>query len=49
MRSRTGEFRWFLSRALPIRDERGEIVRWFGTNTDVEEIRQARFQAEKVG
>ncbi len=46
LRSKTGEFRWFLSRALPIRDEQGKIVRWFGTNTDVEELRQARLQAE---
>ncbi len=37
LRRADGEFRWFLSRALPIRDERGEVVRWFGTNTDVTE------------
>jgi PAS domain S-box-containing protein len=48
LRSRTGEFRWFLSRALPIRDAEGKIVRWFGTNTDVEELRQARLQAEQA-
>ena len=28
-------YRWFLSRALPIRDDAGNIVRWFGTHTDV--------------
>jgi signal transduction histidine kinase/CheY-like chemotaxis protein len=39
LRSRDGEFRWFLSRAVPIRDERGAVVRWFGTNTDVTEQR----------
>ncbi|QQS39959.1 MAG: PAS domain S-box protein [Acidobacteriota bacterium] len=37
LRSASGEFRWFLSRAKPIRDEKGRIVRWFGTNTDVNE------------
>ena len=37
LRSAGGEFRWFLSRALPIRDEGGDIVRWFGTNTDITE------------
>jgi PAS domain S-box-containing protein len=37
LRGRDGEYRWFLTRALPIRDENGEIVRWFGTNTDVTE------------
>ena len=46
LRSKTGEYRWFLSRALPIRNEHGNIVRWFGTNTDIEEVRQARLQAE---
>ncbi|MGE0629836.1 MAG: PAS domain S-box protein [Hyphomicrobiaceae bacterium] len=41
LRSAEGEYRWFLSRALPIRDERGRIVRWFGTNTDVTDLREA--------
>lgn len=40
LRSHEGEYRWFLSRALPIRDAEGNIVRWFGTNTDVEEQRR---------
>jgi PAS domain S-box-containing protein len=35
LRSRTGEYRWFLSRAHPIRDETGRVRRWFGTNTDI--------------
>jgi PAS domain S-box-containing protein len=30
-----GQYRWFLSRAVPIRDEAGQVVRWFGTNTDI--------------
>jgi PAS domain S-box-containing protein len=34
---RDGAYRWFLSRAIPIRDEDGKISRWFGTNTDVTE------------
>lgn len=41
LRGRDGDYRWFLSRALPIRDEEGKIVRWFGTNTDVTELREA--------
>ena len=40
LRSKDGEYRWFLSRALPIRDGDGRVVRWFGTNTDVTEQRQ---------
>ncbi len=35
LRGKDGEYRWFLSRALPIRDADGAIVRWFGTNTDI--------------
>ena len=37
LRGADGDYRWFLSRALPIRDEQGRITRWFGTNTDITE------------
>ena len=42
LRGKDGTHRWFLSRAVPIRDEEGRIVRWFGTNTDVTEQRAAQ-------
>ena len=32
-----GQYRWFLVRAAPLRDERGNIVRWYGTCTDIDE------------
>ncbi len=35
LRAMTGEYRPFLTRAAPIRDAQGRILRWFGTNTDV--------------
>jgi PAS domain S-box-containing protein len=35
LRGRDGRYRWFLSRAVPIRDAAGNLERWFGTNTDV--------------
>jgi PAS domain S-box-containing protein len=41
LRGRDGTFRWFLSRALPVHDDDGNVVRWFGTNTDITEIREA--------
>ncbi|TWT91103.1 Autoinducer 2 sensor kinase/phosphatase LuxQ [Pseudobythopirellula maris] len=41
LRGKDGEYRWFLSRALPIRDASGRILRWFGTNTDITDQRQA--------
>ena len=34
-----GEFRWHLSRAMPFRDDSGQVVFWFGTNTDITEER----------
>ncbi|GAA3986405.1 PAS domain-containing sensor histidine kinase [Hymenobacter antarcticus] len=40
LRRHDGQFRWFLSRARPIRDASGAVVRWFGTNTDVTELRE---------
>jgi PAS domain S-box-containing protein len=42
LRGKDGTYRWFLSRALPIRNEAGEVVRWFGTNTDVTEQIEAQ-------
>lgn len=35
IKSADGTFRWFLTRAVPIKDESGKILRWFGTNTDI--------------
>ena len=40
LRGHDGEYRWFLSRARPMRDETGQVTRWFGTNTDITERRQ---------
>lgn len=33
----TGDYRWFLVRGMPVRDETGQILRWFGTCTDIED------------
>ncbi len=38
---RTGGYRWFLARAVPVRDEQGKVVRWFGTSTDVDDTKRA--------
>nr|WP_227494303.1 hybrid sensor histidine kinase/response regulator [Ramlibacter pallidus] len=42
LRHRSGHYRWVLGRALPVRDEQGRIVRWFGTCTDIQDIVDAR-------
>ena len=45
LRRHDGEYRWFLSRARPVRDPvTGAVLRWFGTNTDVTELRQLQQQ-----
>ena len=40
LKGRDGVYRWFLSRAMPIRDDAGKVIRWFGTNTDITEHRE---------
>ncbi|HET8844552.1 MAG TPA: ATP-binding protein, partial [Ktedonobacteraceae bacterium] len=40
-----GAYRWFLSQAVPIKDEQGNVTRWFGTSTDVTE--QKRLEQQK--
>ncbi len=40
LRSKEGQYRWFLSRAIPFKDQQGNIIRWFGTNTDVTNQRE---------
>jgi PAS domain S-box-containing protein len=40
-RAADGQYRWFLHRSVPLRDDRGEIVKWFGTATDIEDRRRA--------
>lgn len=46
LRGADGNFRWFLTRVSPTRDIAGRIVRWFGTNTDVDEVRRAHEQLQ---
>ena len=55
LRGNDGLYRWFLSRAVPIRDEQGNVLRWFGTNTDItenrraeQEIKEAKLEAERA-
>ena len=49
LRGRDGTFRWFLSRALPIREESGRVQRWFGTHTDVDDQVRARDAQARFG
>ncbi|RFZ90553.1 PAS domain S-box protein [Mucilaginibacter conchicola] len=45
LRDREGEYRWHLSRALPFADD-GVVVKWFGTNTDIDEQKQLARQKD---
>src|SRR5216684_587654 len=40
-RTASGSSRWCLGRAVPLRDEMGKIVKWYGTNTDIDERKKA--------
>ncbi|MCZ4344933.1 PAS domain-containing protein [Devosia neptuniae] len=48
LRHRSGEYRWTLGLALPIRDASGTIVRWIGTCTDIHEAKLAAEERELV-
>ncbi len=48
LRGADGRYRWFLSRAVPIRDDDGQVLRWFGTNTDVTDQREAADELAKA-
>jgi len=41
LRRADGEYRWFLIRTVPLRDEHGNIVKWYGTSTDIEDRKRA--------
>jgi PAS domain S-box-containing protein len=41
MRRADGQYRWFLTRALPLRDDLGNIIKWYGTATDIEDRKRA--------
>ena len=41
IRGADGHYRWFLSRVEAVRDREGRVVRWFGTNTDVDQVKRA--------
>ncbi|MES2742932.1 MAG: ATP-binding protein [Pseudomonadota bacterium] len=42
IRGADGQFRWFLTRANPVRDSAGQLSRWFGTSTDVDQVKRVQ-------
>jgi len=47
-RAADGEYRWFLSRAVPLRNTHGKIVKWYGTSTDIEDRKRAEQEREAL-
>ncbi|MEA2259270.1 MAG: hypothetical protein QOJ51_2095 [Acidobacteriaceae bacterium] len=47
-RAADGEYRWFLVRGVPLRDQHGNIVKWYGTLTDIEERKRTEQEREKL-
>jgi len=45
-RAADGSYRWFLGRASPLKDGNGNIIKWFGTSTDIEDQKHAQTAAE---
>jgi PAS domain S-box-containing protein len=47
-RGADGTYRWYLSRGVPLRDAEGRIVRWYGTNTDIGDRKQAEEELRRL-
>jgi PAS domain S-box-containing protein len=47
-RAADGQYRWFLARAVPLRDQRGKILKWYGISTDIEDRKRAEEEREKL-
>ena len=48
LRRHDGEYRWFLIRVAPFRDESGTILRWYGTSTDIHDRKRAEEQLTRA-
>lgn len=48
LRGRDGTYHWFLTRCEPLRNDAGEIVRWYGSNTDIEVQKRAHERSSRI-
>jgi len=48
IRGKDGQYRWFLIRDNPLRDEQGRVLRWYGTRTDIEDRKRAEEALRKA-
>jgi len=48
LRRKDGQYRWYLARGSPIRNEQGRIVKWIGTSTDIHDRKEAEAEREEL-
>ncbi|MGB7969739.1 MAG: PAS domain S-box protein [Methanobacterium sp.] len=48
LKGKDGNYRWFLTRVTPIKDEQGKVLRWFGTNTNITELKRVQKRNQKL-
>src|SRR3982074_163726 len=48
LRRADGQYRWFLIRAVPLRDEQGNLIKWYGVSIDIEGSKRAESQSQKL-
>src|SRR6266436_2671377 len=48
LRGTDGQYRWFLIRAVPLKDERGNIVKWYGLTVDIGDLKRAEDRVRLV-
>jgi PAS domain S-box-containing protein len=48
LRHRSGQYRWVIGRAQCVRDEAGRILRWYGTCTDIHDLKEAEEARELI-
>jgi PAS domain S-box-containing protein len=48
IRRHDGEYRWFLTRAMPLRNDAAQVVGWFGTSTDIEDRKRAEMERDEL-
>lgn len=48
IRGKDGSYRWFKTRAVPVLSPEGRVVRWLGTNTDIEDLRRAELEVSRL-
>lgn len=46
--AKTNGYRWYLGRALPIVNQEGKIIKWFGTSTDIDDQKRAKEKLEEL-